>query len=113
MGLKKGHTNNPNGRPKGSPNKVTTEMKEWLTGLLIGDRKAFEKNLREVDAEKQLVIYERLLQYILPKQQSISVEAQIAAEYEELEKLLSTAPEEAIERILTRIEELKNLSNER
>ena len=30
MGLTKGHRNNPNGRPKGSPNKTTTRMREAL-----------------------------------------------------------------------------------
>jgi hypothetical protein len=34
MGLHKGQTGNPNGRPKGSPNKVTAEWRAWINGLL-------------------------------------------------------------------------------
>ncbi len=34
MGLPKGTTNNPNGRPKGQPNKITAEVKDLLKDLV-------------------------------------------------------------------------------
>ncbi len=34
MGLQKGKTNNRNGRPKGTPNKVTGELREALGAVL-------------------------------------------------------------------------------
>jgi hypothetical protein len=46
-----------------------------------------------------LIILEKLMQYCIPKQQSISVEAQIQAEYAALEKLLNTASDAALEQI--------------
>lgn len=30
----KGYTNNPNGRPKGTPNKITQDMRMWLSSVL-------------------------------------------------------------------------------
>ncbi|MDR2085777.1 MAG: hypothetical protein LBP72_01240 [Dysgonamonadaceae bacterium] len=45
--------------------------------------------MKQLEAKERLMIFERLMQYTLPKQQSISIEAQIQAEYGTLEKLLS------------------------
>ncbi len=111
MGLKKGTTNNPKGRPKGTPNKTTSELKEWVNNLLDKNKIQFEKDLKAVEPEKRLAIIEKLLQYSLPKQQSISIDAQIAAEYSELEKLLERCPEDVIDRIAEKVEQLNKLNN--
>ena len=108
----KGKTNNPNGRPKGIPNKVTTELKEWIQQLIDGNRDKFETDLKQLDPKDRLMIIERLMQYVIPKQQSISVEAQIQAEYAALEKLLHDAPDDAINKITERIISLNKLNNE-
>jgi len=111
MGLKKGTTNNPNGRPKGTPNKTTSEMKDWVTSVVGKSQKQFERDLKKVDPEKRLAMIEKLLAFCIPKQQSISIEAQINAEYAELQRLLETAPEEAVERISERINQLREQQN--
>lgn len=107
MGQKKGQTGNPNGRPKGTPNKTTGELKEWIKLLINNNRTQFEADLKEVEPEKRLIIIEKLIQYVVPKQQSISVEDQIQIEYMELGELLENAPDEVVERIVQRIEQLK------
>lgn len=112
MGLKKGQTNNPKGRPKGTPNKATAELKSWINALIEENRNQVAKDLKKLEPKDRIVILERLMQYIVPKQQSISMEAQIQAEYESLEKLLKEAPEEAINKIVNRIENLNKLSDE-
>lgn len=111
MGLKKGTTNNPNGRPKGTPNKTTTEMKDWVIGVVGNSQKQFEKDLKKADPEKRMAMIEKLLAFCIPKQQSISVEAQISHEYAELEKLLEKCPDEVIDRIAEKVEQLNKLNN--
>ena len=104
----KGKTGNPAGRPKGTPNRITSDMKTWIQNMIDGNRRKFEADLKKLDPKDRLVILERLMAYVIPKQQSITVEAQIMAEYEQLEKLLMNAPESAIDEIEKRIEKLQN-----
>jgi hypothetical protein len=107
MGLRKGQTNNPGGRKPGTPNKITGETKAWIQNVVDGNRKKFEADLKKLEAKDRLVILERLISYLVPKQQAISIEAEIKSEYEALEKLLINAPESAIEQIEKRIENLQ------
>lgn len=110
--MKQKGTPKTGGRKKGTPNKTTLEMKNWVSTVLEKNKVKFEKDLKNVDPEKRLAIIEKLLQYVIPKQQSISIEAQIQAEYSELEKLLKKAPEDVIDTIIERIENLKKLEND-
>ncbi len=107
-----GKTNNPNGRPKGKPNKITGELKQWVSNLIDKNRDQFEIDLLSVEPEKRLAIIEKLMSFVIPKMQSISMEAQIQSEYQALEKLLDNAPEEAIQAITERILMLKQQSDE-
>lgn len=103
MGLKKGMSNNLAGRPAGTPNKVTAELKTWISDLINDNRDQFKIDLQSIDADKRLSMIEKLMQYVIPKQQTISVEAQIQAEYAELERLLNVMPAEAIEMITEKV----------
>lgn len=100
------------GRKTGTPNKVTSELKTWIQELIDGNRKKFETDLKGLDPKDRLVILEKLMQYVVPKQQSISVEAQIQAEYQELEKLLDKAPDHVVDILLQRMEKLKQDKDE-
>ena len=72
MGHPKGVSGNPGGRPKGTPNKVTTTMREWVAGLLDNNRSRLEEDFKRLSPKDRLLIAERLLHYVLPKQQAIS-----------------------------------------
>ena len=72
--MEKGHTNNPNGRPKGKPNKVTQDMRQWLSAVLEKNRSQMEKDLKALEPKERLQILERLMQYVVPKQQAVSAE---------------------------------------
>ncbi len=83
----KGKTNNPNGRPKGVKNKITQDTKEWVKEILEKLRPQLENDLRELDAVERWRIVEKLLPYVLPKQQAISADVSMDSNFS-FEKLL-------------------------
>lgn len=67
MAQQKGHTGNPNGRPKGTPNKLTSTVRSWIVELINDNREQIEKDLKSLKPVERLTFIERLLPYILPK----------------------------------------------
>jgi len=110
MGLKKGQTGNPSGRPKGTPNRITGDLKKWVDELLNNNLSTIEKDLEQLEPKDRILIFERFLQYAIPRQQQISVEAQIQAEYDAMERLLNNMPEKAINEITARLIKLNELN---
>lgn len=95
------------GRKAGTPNKVTGTVKEWIASIIDGNRKQFEDDLEKLEPGERVRIISNLLQYVTPKMQSISPAEMLEAEYRKLEELLESAPDEAINKIVERIEGLK------
>ena len=110
MAQKKGKTGNPNGRPRGIPNRITSDLRQWVDMLIQSNISQFEADLKKIEPAQRLNVLEKLLQYCLPKQQSITVEQQIQAEYGAIEKLLTAAPEDAINEITERLIRLNQLN---
>lgn len=72
----KGHTNNPNGRPKGSSNKITAEVRECVSQLLHEETPKLKTALDEVRQEspsKYIELVAKLLPYVAPKLSSIQM----------------------------------------
>lgn len=67
MGRKKG-TPKTGGRKKGTPNKVTTTQREWLARLIDSNRERIEQDINLLEPKDRLMMLERLMQYVLPKQ---------------------------------------------
>jgi len=65
--MRKGHTNNPHGRPPGKPNKVTGEVREWISQIIDKNRHQFERDLKKLEPKERVVIFEKLLQFVIPK----------------------------------------------
>lgn len=56
------------GRTTGTPNKVTSTLKEFIKGIINNNRDQIEKDLKALQPKERLMILERLMQYIVPKQ---------------------------------------------
>ena len=65
MGRNKG-CEKTGGRQKGTPNKVTTDLKEWVKNLIDDNRTQIIKDLKNLDPRDRVAIIERLLKYVLP-----------------------------------------------
>lgn len=73
----KGNTNNPNGRPKGTPNKITADLRTFIAGVIDENREQIRKDLKALQPRERLIIIEKLTAYIVPKQQSVSAEVDV------------------------------------
>jgi hypothetical protein len=84
MPLKPGHTNNPNGRPKGRSNKATTEMRGFLNRFIKRNRKKLQEDWDQLTAYQRVQMLEKLLAFTTPKMNSFEVEQLPDAQLDEL-----------------------------
>jgi len=66
MGIKKGQSGNPNGRPKGRPNKITAEMKDKIQLFIESNFEQIQSDFMMMEPKDRLIIFERLLKYVIP-----------------------------------------------
>lgn len=107
MPFVQGKSGNPNGRPIGATNKATRELAERLQKIIENNMEGLEKDLKEMESAERVKAITSLMQYVMPKQQSINMANQIEIEYKALGVLLESAPEEAIQAIAAKVLELK------
>jgi hypothetical protein len=69
----KGKTNNPNGRPKGSINKRSAELKLWVSRFLAKNKKLVQADFEKLESKDRLMFFEKLLKYSIPAMQNTSV----------------------------------------
>lgn len=67
---RKGKTNNPHGRPKGSKNKDKRDLREFIEEI-VNDRIQIQKDLKALEPLERLQIIEKLMGYVLPKLRSV------------------------------------------
>ena len=80
MGLRKGQTNNPSGRPKGTVNKVTTALRSRINDFLNNNWENLQDDFDKLEPQDRLQFYEKLLQYGLPRLQN----TQLTTDFEKL-----------------------------
>ena len=67
MGLPKGQTNNLNGRPKGTPNKLTKELRAVLKDVLFNEIDQLPIHLQSLQIKDRLELVVKLLPYAIPR----------------------------------------------
>ena len=67
MGQVKGQTGNPNGRPKGVPNKATTSMREKIGKFCNDNWEQVQSDFDELEPIDRIRTFEKFLQYTAPK----------------------------------------------
>lgn len=95
------------GRSKGTPNKLSNDIREWVEAILSKNKAQIEQDFAIVDPDSRLRFVEKLMAYVLPKKMAVTIEEQMAEEYKQLEALLSKCPQEAIDRIAEKVIELQ------
>lgn len=95
------------GRVKGTPNKVTTSLKEFIKNLIDDNRSKIIADMKELEPYQRLLFIERLIGYVLPKQAAVDVQAAVDAEYKALERLIDEAPDEFIDKITDKVLKLQ------
>ena len=77
------------GRVKGTPNKVTGTLKDFVANLIDQNREQMEMDLRSLSPRDRLYTLDKLMQYVLPKNQSQSLNLKDDA----FEKLMGSLPD--------------------
>jgi hypothetical protein len=74
MGLHKGQTNNKDGRPKGTPNKMTKELRIVLKNVIAKELENIPENLDKLEPKERMEMIVKLIPYVLPKIETISMD---------------------------------------
>lgn len=74
MSFKKGASGNPDGRPKGSINKVTQQLRETITDFLETNFDNVIQDFEGLTPKERCKFYCDLLQYGLPKLQTVQLD---------------------------------------
>jgi hypothetical protein len=74
MTLKKGETNNPNGRPKGAVNRTTTEIRNLFNELLSANLENIQNDIDKLDPKDRIAVLLKLSDFVIPKLQSTKME---------------------------------------
>ena len=107
MARRRKGTEKTGGRKKGTPNRISGTVKEWIASIIDTNRNKFEEDLELLEPGDRVRVISNLLQYVTPKMQSVSPGEMLDAEYRKLEELLESAPDEVVDKIVERINKLK------
>lgn len=98
------------GRTKGTPNKVSNDIRQWVEAILDKNKQQIERDFDIVEPDTRLRFVEKLIAYVVPKKMAVTIEEQMAEEYRQLEALLEKCPKEAIDAIAAKVIELQDFN---
>ena len=94
-GLSKGRTNNPYGRPTGTPNRITADVRASIKQLVDENLEQIKADFATLEPKDRLIIFERLLQYCIPKKRDEpTVDDNSFAQSEMMKRLFGSQAEE-------------------
>ena len=75
--FKKGQVANPNGRPKGVANKVTTQMRETMYNFYMGNVETLQSDFDAMEPKDRMILRVRLLPFFMPTMTATKAEKTI------------------------------------
>lgn len=75
------------GRPKGTPNKTTAEIKEIITRIVGNQLEHIEKDLEKIrksDPAEAMRLSSKFIDYVLPKQTKMEIEGELSHKVDKL-----------------------------
>lgn len=87
------------GRVKGTPNKVTTMTKEVIASMLTEYQQSglLAKDFAELEPKDRMYIFDKLLNYALPKMQSVSADVSVSEQERRISDRLADLIEDVVE----------------
>ena len=81
MPFKPGTSGNPNGRPKGAENKLSSQVRETLTGFVAGKLADLDSLFAGLDNDEARLKYLiQLLPYVTPKRRETDIRTELTVE---------------------------------
>jgi hypothetical protein len=74
MGLPKGRTNNPAGKPIGSNSKPVGDLRRWVGEFIEGEREQIVSDWKALEPKDRIVMFEKLMRFVLPTLQATTLQ---------------------------------------
>lgn len=73
MPFKKGQSGNRTGRPVGTTNRSTNNLRDWITEFLEENKERLKQDWLQLEPKDRILLFEKLLKYSLPTLQATTI----------------------------------------